>query len=145
MLQNTGYVHLWGTYFTFNSMPYSRRCYLYFTDEKNEAQRQHFSRIFQSSKMMNLDLDSSTNPAWLSHWWMVSVWKVPRICYLDESMTVGLRTKCWALTHTWLSYLCGCLTSSAVFLPFHSKWRKIKDCGAYNRSLHYSLITFHVP
>ena len=32
-----------------------------------------------------------------------------------------------------ISYLCGHLASSAASLPFHSKWRKIKVCGAYNK------------
>ena len=46
MLQNTGCTYFFRTFFSFNKALFKKVSY--FMDEKNEAQGQHFSKVFES-------------------------------------------------------------------------------------------------
>lgn len=47
MLQNTGCTYFFRTFFSFNKTLF-KKVLSYFMDEKNEAQGQHFSKVFES-------------------------------------------------------------------------------------------------
>ena len=127
--------------------PCSRRYYYpCFTDEKDEVQGQHMSKVFKSENdesWFGLKYESSMVVSLVDG---ECAWKMPRMCYLNDYRTEWTEwTKSWTPTYKCLVICVAILPVQQILFPSTPDENKSKFLVLITRSLYYHLIISHVP